>query len=216
MHMCATHAQACISSHSHICYTCVHTCVCANMYVHIHHMYAHTHTCNTHVYTHTQQLPAAASSSGRCTEQAWPGWGCGWSACAGPTHLVVLVRVHGGVAPAEGGLGLPEQGAPVLGVVGWRGAGAQWAWPAAGPLSPADPSPKLGWTPCLVGQALFPPSRSGQPRTRQGAHRPLSTSPAWCVTGRGGLLSRHQASPGRRPRPSPSALSLGGLPPWAP
>ncbi|KAK2081106.1 hypothetical protein P7K49_040221 [Saguinus oedipus] len=125
-------------------------------------------------------------------------WGAG---CAGPTHLVILSGVHGRVAPAEGGLCLLEEGAPVLGVVGWgvdigtsagpgtpmRSPGPQtWLPLCTHAQSPSSPgirfpgSSRLGRAPCRV-----PPTSHLSPRAQHPSRiqpRLSSGSPGWLAT----------------------------------
>ena len=115
--------------------------------------HVHTHTSSDiHVLVHTQQLPTGgvglSRSGGRCV----------------PTHLVILGWVHGGVAPLKRGLGLLQQGAPVLGVVGCGGFSPLSATAAlARPCIPLPRHP--GWSRHCpsVDQNRPPPFRAGAP-----------------------------------------------------
>lgn len=122
-----------------------------------------------------------------------------------PTHLVILGWVHGGVAPLKRGLGLLQQGAPVLGVVGCGGFS-----PLSGTAALARPCVPLprhpGWSRHCpsVDQNRPPPSGQVPLASRQLPRR-----------GRRPVGVR-VSSRGHHPRISrPSAGSLGQLPPWA-
>ena len=156
--------------------------------------HVHTHTSSDiHVLVHTQQLPTGgvglSRDGGRCV----------------PTHLVILGWVHGGVAPLKRGLGLLQQGAPVLGVVGCGGFS-----PLSGTAALARPCVPLprhpGWSRHCpsVDQNRPPPSGQVPLASRQLPRR-----------GRRPVGVR-VSSRGHHPRISrPSAGSLGQLPPWA-